>query len=53
MKVIHLDECEPEQHPEWISTTFSEATVVANMCPDTEYMANELYPDEEVWVETC
>jgi hypothetical protein len=55
---IHLAECEPEQeHPEWTLTTFGEATdhgnLEANMCSDTEYMATELYPHEEVWVEQC
>lgn len=52
---LHLAECEPEKHPEWSVSTFAEATgygmIAAPMCKDTEYMAEELYPDETVWIE--
>lgn len=53
MATIHLAECDPEQHPDWIRTKFLEAwhTHNAKNCPETAYMADELYPDETVWVQ--
>lgn len=49
---MHLAECEPEQHPDWTKTTHREATAGgAQLCGKTAYMAEELYPDEEVWVQ--
>ena len=55
MKRIHLRECEPDGKG-WRETTFGEATGYGQessdvMCPEVAYMWNELYPDEEVWVE--
>jgi len=51
--VMHLRECEPERHPEWAASTHFEGVNHrgAEMCPDTRYMAEEMYPDEEVWIE--
>jgi hypothetical protein len=51
--VVHLEECEPEQHEGWRKVQYREALELdAAMCAETQYMANELYPNEEVWVET-
>jgi hypothetical protein len=49
---MHLAECEPESHADWRKTTHREATAAgAALCGKTAYMAKELYPDEEVWVQ--
>jgi hypothetical protein len=49
--VIHLDECEPEGKG-WTRMEFRHALDRdGEMCPQTEYMRNELYPEEEVWIE--
>lgn len=50
--VIHLAECEPEQHPGWEKTTLvAVSDRETALCPQTSYMDGELLPDEEVWVE--
>jgi hypothetical protein len=50
--VMHLAECEPEQHPDWEKTTHSAgAAAGAVLCDQTQYMEGELFPDEEVWTE--
>lgn len=53
MATIHLAECDPGLHPDWVKTTAYEAFVAHNaaLCEQTAYMAGELYPDETVWVE--
>lgn len=52
-QLIHLNECEPGEHPGWKKTTFAAAGIVgATLCPQTQYMIGELLPDETVWVET-
>jgi hypothetical protein len=51
-KIMHLDECEPENHPEWEEIEFRDGLErEAQMCPQTQYMAEELYADEHVWLE--
>lgn len=50
--LAHLEECEPGEHPGWTKMPYSEALALgAAMCPQTQYMTNELFADEEVWVE--
>lgn len=53
MATIHLDECDPQEHPDWVHMAAFNAwnNYNAKHCPRTEYMANELFPDEPVWVE--
>ncbi len=49
--IIHLDECEPEGKG-WTATVFGGLLDKgAEMCPAVEYMRDELYGDEPVWVE--
>lgn len=49
--VAHLAECEPEQREGWERMPYREALELgAAMCERTQYMADELFPDEEVWV---
>lgn len=49
--VIHLAECEPEGKG-WTREEYREARERdGGMCPDVEYMRDELFPDEMVWVE--
>jgi len=50
--IIHLDECEPEGKG-WAQKEFRGLLDQgAEMCPAVEYMREELYPDEPVWVES-
>lgn len=51
--VAHLPECDPDAHPDWVEKPYRDAlnSSVA-LCPDTQYMAGELFPEEPVWVET-
>jgi len=52
--VIHLAECEPEQHPDWVKTTHRAAVADGGeLCGKTAYMDGELFPDEEVWAQTA
>lgn len=52
--MIHLQECEPEKNPDWIRVTFFAAhrggAEYPNLCPAVEYMRDELFPDESVWI---
>jgi hypothetical protein len=51
--LVHLDECEPEGKG-WRQAEFGEAVnwpEGPKMCPAVEYMRNELYVDELVWIE--
>lgn len=49
--IVHLDECEPDGKS-WTRAEYHEATAKGGqMCPGTEYMRDELYPDEMVWIE--
>lgn len=50
--VVHLEECEPEDHSDWVKVTYGEALNLGGAtCEQTRYMANELFPDEMVWME--
>lgn len=50
--LMHLAECEPWKHPSWPKTTHGSASAAgAVMCDQTQYMADEMFPDEEVWTE--
>jgi hypothetical protein len=50
--LIHLEECNPEQHAGWTTLPYSAATAAGGrMCEGTQYMADELFPNEPVWVE--
>ena len=50
--ILHLAECEPANHPTWEQVAYSNALAAGGaMCAQTEYMANELFPDEPVWIE--
>lgn len=49
--VIHLDECEPAGKG-WLRYTYRSASEVpGQLCSQTQYMAEELFPDEPVWIE--
>jgi hypothetical protein len=51
--IVHLDECEPEGKG-WRQVEFRVPAWSAEgpkMCPAVEYMRDELYVDELVWVE--
>lgn len=49
--VAHLEECSPEEHQDWRQMPYRDALELgAAMCPDTQYMANELFAEEMVWV---
>ena len=49
--IIHLNECEPEGKS-WMETEFRGLLDQgAEMCPAVEYMRDELYPHETVWIE--
>lgn len=52
---IHLEECEEHRGLEWMRLPYGDASDGGNIylefCPDVEYMRDELYPDELVWVE--
>lgn len=49
--IIHLDECEHEGKG-WQRTTIREVSDrETELCAGTQYMADELLPDEEVWIE--
>jgi hypothetical protein len=49
--IIHLAECEPEGKG-WQRTTLRGVSDrETELCPGTQYMTGELYPDEEVWLE--
>jgi hypothetical protein len=51
MKIIHLEECEPEGKG-WTQVSFHGLLDEgAEMCSKVEYMKEELYPFEQVWVE--
>jgi hypothetical protein len=50
--LIHLEECEPDQHDDWAQMPYGEALALnGRMCEGTQYMAAELFTDEPVWVE--
>lgn len=50
--VVHLEECSPEQHQGWEQVPYREALALgARMCQQTQYMAEELFADEMVWIE--
>lgn len=49
--VMHLAECEPAGKG-WERITLREVSDrETELCDGTKYMENELYPDEEVWIE--
>lgn len=48
---IHLDECDPSGKG-WERYTYGMALAKGGtLCEDTQYMTEELYEDESVWVE--
>lgn len=50
--LVHLEECEPERHEGWEKVSYRDALELgATMCEQTQYMADELFADEEVWLE--
>jgi hypothetical protein len=49
--VIHLDGCEPEGKGWTRVTLLTALDRDGEMCPQTEYMRDELFADEEVWIE--
>lgn len=49
--LIHLEECDPESRG-WEQTEYREALeAYGQLCEQTAYMVDELFPDETVWLE--
>jgi hypothetical protein len=51
--IIHLNECEPDGKGWTPTSSYAALEQGGQMCPGTEYMKDELYADEPVWVETA
>lgn len=52
-QILHLAECDPDQHPDWQQSTITAMSATgAVLCDQTAYMAGELMPDEPLWVQT-
>ncbi len=51
MALMHLAECEPETKG-WEETTYTAALAAGGrFCPSTQYMTDEMFADELVWIE--
>lgn len=51
MKLIHLDECVPELMDDWQRMTYRQASESGGqLCKQARYMADELFPEEFVWL---